>query len=234
MWQTRYDTILAALPIVFGLVKTEYCAASCNFNSSNIFFLIHFRQENLLCTYCSSANPYTCIKSPEIDRQALKDRQIDRNRLVGHPWLRASRSKGSPKTVVRIEWLAGMWSCWLNFFKNVCLNYYSRNLVSFNFRGDNASLPTSFHESQYDGWSSCVTTIVSIYSKPGGCVLRLQNRTDCDVWLYPKKLVAVHVWNAPDHWHNWRTAPPSKLNVKTGTLRSLYFYIYYSLVSVDC
>ena len=25
-----------------------------------------------------------------------------------------------------------------DFVKNVCLNYYSRNLVSFNFRGDNA------------------------------------------------------------------------------------------------
>ena len=42
-----------------------------------------------------------------------------------------------------------------------------------------------------------------------------------------KKLVAVHVWNAPDQWHNWRTAPLAKLNVKTGPLRSLYFGIYY-------
>ena len=43
-----------------------------------------------------------------------------------------------------------------------------------------------------------------------------------------KELVAVHVWNAPDQWHNWRTAPPpAKLNVKTGPLRSLYFGIYY-------
>ena len=45
-----------------------------------------------------------------------------------------------------------------------------------------------------------------------------------------KELVAVHVWNAPDQWHNWRTAPPhlAKLNVKTGPLRNLYFGIYYS------
>jgi len=44
-----------------------------------------------------------------------------------------------------------------------------------------------------------------------------------------KELVAVHVWNAPDQWHNWRTAPPppAKLNVKTGPLRSLYFGIHY-------
>jgi len=46
----------------------------------------------------------------------------------------------------------------------------------------------------------------------------------------PKELVAVHVWNAPDQWHNWRTAPAplAKLNIKTGSLRSLYFGIYYS------
>jgi len=44
-----------------------------------------------------------------------------------------------------------------------------------------------------------------------------------------KELVAVHVWNAPDQWHNWRIATPiAKLNVKTGLLRSLYFGIYYS------
>ena len=50
------------------------------------------------------------------------------------------------------------------------------------------SLPTSFHESQYDGWSSCMPTIVSICSKHVGCVLRLLNRIDCYVWLYQKKL----------------------------------------------
>ena len=45
-----------------------------------------------------------------------------------------------------------------------------------------------------------------------------------------KELVAVHVSNAPDQWHNWRTTPPplAKLNVKTGPLPSLYFVIYYS------
>ena len=44
-----------------------------------------------------------------------------------------------------------------------------------------------------------------------------------------KELVAVHVWHAPDQWHNWRTdSPPAKLNVKTEPLRSLYFGIYYS------
>ena len=89
MWQTRYDaSILAALPVVFGLVKIDCCVGSCDFNSSNFFFLIHFGQEIPLCTYCSSANPYTCIESPTIDCQAFKDRPVDRDRLVGHRWTR--------------------------------------------------------------------------------------------------------------------------------------------------
>jgi len=59
----------------------------------------------------------------------------------------------------------------------------------------------------------------------------------CVYWIVPivtcdsiKRLVVVHVWNAPDQWHNWRTdpPPPAKLNVKTGPLGSLYFGIYYS------
>ena len=53
MWQTRYDTILDALPLAFGLVKIDCCVASCDFNSSNFFFLIHFGQKNPLCTYCA-------------------------------------------------------------------------------------------------------------------------------------------------------------------------------------
>jgi len=85
MWQTRHDAILAALHLVLGLVKTDCCVVSCDFTSSNFFFLIHFGQENPLYTYCSSANPYTCIKSLAIDCQAFKDRPVDRDRLVGHP-----------------------------------------------------------------------------------------------------------------------------------------------------
>ena len=47
-----------------------------------------------------------------------------------------------------------------------------------------------------------------------------------------KELLAVHVWNAPDQWPNWRvagarTSPPAKLNVKTGPLPSLYYGIFY-------
>jgi len=53
-----------------------------------------------------------------------------------------------------------------------------------------------------------------------------------------KELVAVHIWDAPDHWHNWRvagvrSAPPTKTNVNAGPLSSLYFGIYCYLVSVD-
>jgi len=35
MWQTRYDAILAALSLVFGLAKID----CCDFNFSNFFFL---------------------------------------------------------------------------------------------------------------------------------------------------------------------------------------------------
>jgi len=62
-------------------------------------------------------------------------------------------------------------------------------------------------------------TIVSIYSKHAGCVLRLLNRTDCYVTL-SKELMAVHAWNAPGQWHNWlvagvRTAPPCQAKCKS-------------------
>ena len=55
-----------------------------------------------------------------------------------------------------------------------------------------------------------------------------------------KKLVAVHVWNAPDQWHNWRVAgvrtPPAKINVKTGPLPTVACILVFIilLVSVDC
>ena len=92
----------------------------------------------------------------------------------------------------------------------------------------------SFHESQCDGWSSRIPTIVSIYSKPAGCVLRLLNRTDCDVWLYQKNLwlfmLEMHLISGI----NDEPPPPAKLNVNTGPLPSLYFVFTILLVSVDC
>ena len=49
-----------------------------------------------------------------------------------------------------------------------------------------------------------------------------------------KELVAVHVWNAPAQWHNWRTSPLAKLNVKTGPLLACISVVTILLVSVDC
>jgi len=96
------------------------------------------------------------------------------------------------------------------------------------------SLPTSFHKSQCDGWSSCMPTIVSIYSKHAGCVLRLLNRIDCYVWLYQKKLwlfmFEMHLISGiTDGWQGGEPPSPAKLNVKTRPLPSLYIGIYYSV-----
>jgi len=96
------------------------------------------------------------------------------------------------------------------------------------------SLPTSFHESQYAGWSSRMSTIGSIlYSKHAGCVLRLLNRIDCYVWLYQKNLwlfmFEMHLISGiTDGWQECEPPPAAKLNVKTPPLPSLYFGIYYS------
>jgi len=50
------------------------------------------------------------------------------------------------------------------------------------FRVDkHQGLPTSYHESQYDGCSSCMPTIVSIYSKHAGCVLCFWRK---NLWLF--------------------------------------------------
>ena len=48
-----------------------------------------------------------------------------------------------------------------------------------------------------------------------------------------KELVTVHVWNAPDQWHNWRVAvvrtpPTCQAKCKNRALANLYFGIYYS------
>ena len=71
-------------------------------------------------------------------------------------------------------------------------------------------------------------SIVSIYSQHAGCVLRLLNRTDCDVWLYQKNLwlfmFEMHLISGLTD----KPPPLAKLNVKSGPLRSLYFGIYYS------
>ena len=93
-------------------------------------------------------------------------------------------------------------------------------------------LPTSFHESQYDGWSSCMPTIVSICLKHAGCVLRLLNRTDCYMWLYQMLclfMFEMHlVSGITDGWQGCEPPSPAKLNVKARPLPSVYIGIYYS------
>ena len=144
---------------------------------------------------------------------------------------------GLQKTVVRIESIAGIWSFWLNFVKNVCLNYYSRNLVSFNFRGDNARVFQRFPYKWISIWrlvkphaNYCVDILTARWLRPAFAEsYRLRRVT------LSKELVAVHAWNAPDQWHNWRTAPPpAKLNVKTGPYVAFILVSTILLVSVDC
>ena len=141
--------------------------------------------------------------------------------------------RGPQKTVVRVESMAGVCSFRLNFVKNLCLNYYSRNLVLFIFCDDNAKSSNEFP------WIS-ISLLVKLHANY--CVDILKAR-----WLRPafaesywllrvtlsKEVVTVHVRNTPDQWHNWRVPgvrPPSpvRLNVETRPLPSLYIGIYYS------
>jgi len=80
--------------------------------------------------------------------------------------------------------------------KNVCKDY-SLNLVLF-IHSDFVvitpeSCKTNFHESQYDGWSSRMPTILPIYAKHVGCILRLLNCTELLRVNQAKEIVAVCV-----------------------------------------
>jgi len=141
--------------------------------------------------------------------------------------------RGPPKTVVHIESMAGIWSFRLNFVKNVCLNYYSRNLVWFNFRGDNARVfqrvSIRVNLNMTVGQAACQLLCRYAHSTlAASCVCWIV--PDCDVWLYQKNL---WVFMFEMHLISGITDEPpplplAKLNVKTGPLRSLYFGIYYS------
>ena len=126
--------------------------------------------------------------------------------------------------------MAGMWSFRLKFVKNVCLNYYSQNLVSFNLRGDNSRVfQRVFIQVNLNmtvGQVACQLLCRYIHSTLAASAFAESYRFRRVTLL--KELVAVHVWNAPDQWHNWQTAPLAKLNVKTRPLHSLYFGICYS------
>ena len=115
--------------------------------------------------------------------------------------------RGLQQTVARIESRAGIKSVRLNFVKIWCLNYYSRNLVLFNFR-----VITPESSIEFPGIS--IWRLVKPYVKYCVDILKA-------CWLRPvfaesyrllcvtpsKEPVAVHAWNAPDQWHNWRTSP---------------------------
>jgi len=133
--------------------------------------------------------------------------------------------------------MAGIWSFKLNFVKNLCFNYYSRNLVSFNFRVDNArvfqwvsmNLNMTFDQavcqllcrySQSTLAASCVCWIILIVtcdSIKRTCGCSCLKCTWSVAWLTGGRGA-----NRPPH------PPPAKLNVKTWPLPSLYFCIYYS------
>jgi len=145
---------------------------------------------------------------------------------------RASRSKGGSNKLVCIV-NGRIWSFRLNFVKNLCLNYYSRNLVLFNFRGDNARVfqRVTINLNMTVGQAACQLLCRYTQSTLTG---------SCVCWIVPivtcgsvQRIVAVHIWDAPDHWHNWRvagvrSAPLTKINVIAGPLSSLYFGIYCS------
>ena len=125
--------------------------------------------------------------------------------------------------------MAGIWSFRLNFVKILCLNYSSRNLVLFNFRVDNARVFWRVAMNVNMTVGQAAWQVLCPYTQSTLTELsesyRLLRVTPSD------ELVAVHVWNAPDQWHNWRVAmvrSPTKLDVNTRPLPSLYFGIYYS------
>jgi len=127
----------------------------------------------------------------------------------------------------------------LNFVKNVCLNYYSQNLVLVIFRGDSARViqQVSMNLNMMVGQAAC--QLLCRYTQStlaASCVYWIVPIVMCDP---SKELVAVHVWNAPDQWHDWRVAgvrisPPVKLNAKPGPDLGCILVFTILLVPVDC
>jgi len=99
----------------------------------------------------------------------------------------------------------------------------------------------SFHESQYDGWSSRIPTIVSIYSEARWlcpmfaesyqllCVTLSKN-----LWLFMFEMHLIH--GITDGWQGCESPPPAKLNVKPGPGPHLASILVFTilLISVDC
>ena len=140
---------------------------------------------------------------------------------------------GLQQTVVRIEPMACIWSFRLNFVKNLCLDYdeikFYSTFVVITPESSNEFPRISIRRLVKPHANYCVDIRKARWLRSA---FAESYRLLC-VTL-SKELVAIHVWNAPDQWHNWRVAgvetalPPAKLNVNTGRLPSLYFGIYYS------
>jgi len=115
----------------------------------------------------------------------------------------------------------------LNFVKNLCLNYYSRNLVLINFRGDNARVfqRVSMNLNMTVGHVAC--QLLCRYIESTLAVLAesyrlLRVTCGCSCWKCTWSVAQLTSGRGANR-------PPAKLNVKTGPLPSLYFgVIYYS------
>ena len=148
--------------------------------------------------------------------------------------------RGPPKTVVRMESMAGIRSFRLNFIKNVCLNYYSQNLVSFNFRSDNTRV--------FQWVSIRVNLNMTVDQAACQLLCRYTHSTlaaSCVCWIIP---IATRdsikwtcgcscvkcIWSMT--WLTNRPAPLAKLNVKTGPLAYVACKLVFTilLVLVDC
>ena len=128
--------------------------------------------------------------------------------------------------------MAGIWPFRLNFVKNLCLNYYSRNLVLFNLVMITPEFSNEFP------WISIWRLV-----KPHGiyCVDILKH-TGCVCWIVPtvtfdsiKRTCVCSclkcTWSVASLTGGRganRHHPHAKRNVKTGPLPSLYFGICYS------
>jgi len=91
----------------------------------------------------------------------------------------------------------------------ICLDYYSRNLVSFKIRGDETKVfqRVSMNLNITVGQTAC--QLLCRYTQStltASCVCWILPTVTCATVPLSKELVAVHVWDAPDQWHNWRVA----------------------------
>ena len=105
------------------------------------------------------------------------------------PW--DSRFKGASKKLwyAQSQWPVSSFR--LNFVKNVCLDYYSRNLVLFNFRDDNARVfqRVSMNLNMTVGQAACQLLCRYTFSTlAASCVCWIVPIATCDyqknLWLF--------------------------------------------------